>query len=232
MLILALDQSTARGSLALLRNEAILDELSWSDKHNPSPKLFEQLTDLLKRTAVELSQIDCFALGLGPGSYSGLRTALAAVIGLALPDRRRVYGISSAEALARGLLLKRSTASLMVLGDARRNQFWARKFILQNGICLASTPWLLRPPQALAELAADIWVTSDWERIGTTLQEQIPASSCLITGQQWPAAGILGQAAYARMQALMPSEALRPIYLHSAVAQPPLSGSRTPAAYK
>ena len=139
MLILAMDQSTERGSVALLREERVLDAMGWMDSRIHSRQLFDQLSALLERNAVGLPQIDCYAVGLGPGSYTGLRIAVAAVLGFALPDNRRVYGVSSAEALAESSLADLGMSSAMIIGDARRHQLWARVFTLHAGRCAAAS---------------------------------------------------------------------------------------------
>ncbi len=217
MLILAMDQSTTRGSLALLQDGHPFAEETWMDDRRRSRQLFERLSALLARTSTNLSQVDCLAVGLGPGSYTGLRIALSAALGLALPDQRRVYGVSSAEALAGAILAETGAESVMVIGDARRRQLWAMVFAPRDGRCTAITPWLLSPPDKLADMAASIWVTPDWERIGSLLQAQAPNACRLIEESRLPSAVAVGQTAWHRISADIPSDPLAPIYLHAAV---------------
>jgi tRNA threonylcarbamoyladenosine biosynthesis protein TsaB len=220
MLILAMDQSTGRGSLALLRDDRLVGEVSWMDSRRHSQQLFDRLIELQARTSVGITQVDCLAVGLGPGSYTGLRIAMSAALGLALPDQRSVYGVGSAEALAGDVLAESGAASVMVIGDARRGRLWGRVFSLREGLCVASTPWLLSPPDSLAKAGAALWVTSDWERIGTLLKAQAPAACRLIGERRIPTAPAVGRAALRRMRAVVPSDPLAPIYLHPAVATP------------
>jgi tRNA threonylcarbamoyl adenosine modification protein YeaZ len=220
MLMLAVDQSTICGSLALLRDEQLLDQASWLDTSRHNRQLFAQINGLLGRTAVGLSQLDCLAVGLGPGSYTGLRIAIAAALGLAMPDGLRLYGVSSAEALAGEVLAESGVASALVIGDARRRQLWARRFALREGRCLAISPWLLCPPASLADQGAAVWVTADWDRIGSLLKAQAPAGCHLLEESRRPSAPAVGRAALARIRAQVPSEPLAPIYLHAAVAAP------------
>ncbi len=220
MLILAIEQSTERGSLALLQDDDPLGEASWLDRRRHSQELFGQLKTLLGRASAALTQVDCLALGLGPGSYTGLRIAVAAALGLALPDRRRVYGVSSAEALAGETLAGLAAESALVIGDARRGQLWARAYALRDGLCAATTPWLLSPPDVPAEAPAAVWITPDWERIGPRLLAQAPAACRLIRERRSPSALAVGRAAFSRIRAGIPSETLAPIYPHPAVGSP------------
>lgn len=219
MLILAIDQSTERGSLALLRDQYPLAEASWMDSRRHSQQMFGRIKALLDQASVGLTQVDCLALGLGPGSYTGLRIAVSAALGLVLPDRRRVYGVSSAEALAGEALAEQHAETALVIGDARRNQLWARVFMLQAGVCTATTPWLLSPPEVLASHMAAIWLTPDWDRIGPRLQAQAPAGCRLLAERRIPSALAVGRAALRRIRAGIPSEPLAPIYPHPAVAR-------------
>ncbi|MBU4199931.1 MAG: tRNA (adenosine(37)-N6)-threonylcarbamoyltransferase complex dimerization subunit type 1 TsaB [Verrucomicrobia bacterium] len=225
-----MDQSTDCGSLALLQDEHVLGEMSWTDSRCHRQQLFDRLPALLERTSLALSQVDCFAVGLGPGSYTGLRMAVATVMGLALPDRRSVYGVSSAEAMAAAFLAESVAVSAMVIGDARRHQLWARLFTRQEGGCAAASPWMLREPEALAELQASAWITPDWDRIGFLLKAQVPSACRLIEERRIPTAALVGLAACRRIRAAIPSEPLTPIYLHPAVAVPRPPASAPAAA--
>ncbi len=220
MLILAMDQSTARGSLALLRDDRLLAETAWMDDRRHSQQLFDRLPRLLADAEVVFSQLDCLAVGLGPGSYTGLRIALAAALGLALPDRRPAHGVSSAEALAAETLSEIGAPSVLVIGDARRGQLWARAFAPRGDRCAPTTSWLLCPPDSLAGAGAAAWVTPDWDRLGALLGERVPAGVRLIGEARWPSARAVGQAAWRRIRDGAPSEPLAPIYLHAAVGSP------------
>lgn len=229
MLILAVEQSTVTGSLALLRDGRRLDDDAWPDDRRHSRQLFVRLAAMMERNGLAVSALDCLAVGLGPGSYTGLRIAVAAAQGLALPGRRLVYGVSSAEALAEDVLAREQATSVMVVGDARREQLWAHGYALRDGLCAPTTPWLLSPPARLAEVDAAIWVTSDWERIGARLQGAAPGAGRLIAENRTPSAAAVGHTAWRRIGAGIPSEPLMPIYLHAAV-KPARSAGVPPAA--
>ena len=80
MTILAIDTSTSRGSVALLVDgELRLDETFTADRSH-SASLFA----VLERARGLVPTIDVVAVGLGPGSYAGVRIAIAAAMGLEL----------------------------------------------------------------------------------------------------------------------------------------------------
>ena len=55
------------------------------------------IDDALREAGVEREQIDCLAIGLGPGSYTGVRAAIAVAQGWQLARGIRLLGVSTAE---------------------------------------------------------------------------------------------------------------------------------------
>jgi len=100
-MLVALDTSTLTLSLALVGPGPSLVAL---EMHPPPRKQSEMLpgaiTDLLSKHALGLSDVSGYAVGLGPGSFTGLRIGLATVKALAYAHRRPVGGASSLAALA------------------------------------------------------------------------------------------------------------------------------------
>ncbi|MFC1462656.1 tRNA (adenosine(37)-N6)-threonylcarbamoyltransferase complex dimerization subunit type 1 TsaB, partial [Verrucomicrobiota bacterium] len=111
MKLLAIEQSTSVGSIALLDDTRVLSEESWTETRGRAGNLFEMLPRILEAASRTVADIDLFAIGLGPGSFSGLRTSLSAVNHLALPGRKPVLGIPSAQALAHRLMAEESADS-------------------------------------------------------------------------------------------------------------------------
>ena len=221
MILLSIEQSTDIGSVAVLNGQNILAERQWTDTRLHSSRLFHFIPELLRDSSLDLQAIDAYAVGLGPGSYAGLRTSLAAAKAFALPDHRLIYGVSSAEVLAWTIFEQCSCASVMVIGDARRQQLWMRRFCRQADIPSADSPWHLIK---LGELQAycnssSLCVTSDWNRIGAQLKTVVFDPVTLIEERRVPNAGSLGKLAEIRIQQGIPSERLSPIYPH-----PPVSG--------
>ena len=95
MTILSIDTSTPHGSVALLVDgELRLDETFTADRSH-SASLFV----VLEKARALVEQIDQVAVGLGPGSFAGVRIAIAAAIGLELSLGAKLVGIPSVAAL-------------------------------------------------------------------------------------------------------------------------------------
>jgi tRNA threonylcarbamoyl adenosine modification protein YeaZ len=99
MKILALEFSSEQRSVAVVENDTVLGEADeTAGKHTQAFALIEQA---LAKAGFEREQIECVAVGLGPGSYMGTRIAIAIAQGWQLARAVKTIGINSAEAAAR-----------------------------------------------------------------------------------------------------------------------------------
>lgn len=94
-MIVAIDTSTLTLSLAVLADELVVREVTVGPPQRLSMALPNAITD-----AVPLKDITGFVVGLGPGSFTGLRISLACVKGLAYALKVPVAGVSSLAAVA------------------------------------------------------------------------------------------------------------------------------------
>jgi len=78
----------------------------------------------LREARVEREQIECLAIGLGPGSYSGIRTSIALAQGWQLARPIKLLGISSAECLAAQAQAEGLVGSVTTVIDAQRNELY------------------------------------------------------------------------------------------------------------
>ena len=126
VLILSMDTSSQGGSIAVLRDEAVVGVVStWGDEAYSS-RIFRQLEFLLGEVSVKLEQFDLFAVAAGPGSFTGLRVGLASAKAWSEAYGKPVAGISVLEAVAAQCAYP---AKLLVAAvDARRGQFYSAAF--------------------------------------------------------------------------------------------------------
>ncbi len=99
-LLLAVDTTHEFGSLALARGVDILEELSLQAPDGFAHVIYGHLESLLKRHAVPLGAIDCFASASGPGSFTGVRVGLACIKGLAEACGKPAIAVSNLQAIA------------------------------------------------------------------------------------------------------------------------------------
>ena len=124
MITLALDTSTAQGSVALLADGVLTFEERFSADRSHTATLFVAL----ERARALAPRIDQIAVGLGPGSYAGIRIAIAAALGLELATGARLVGIPSVAAL------EMAAPAYLAIGDARRETFYFTHVV--QGVCV------------------------------------------------------------------------------------------------
>ncbi len=142
------------------------------------PLLGGELKAILSENGIAPGDLDCAVCGLGPGSFSGIRSVLCALIGLSLPFGKPLYGLSSAIACAIGA---KKTGKISVVGDARRNRLWIVNYRISDdgAITLAdgrvpthtADDFMLIAPENLPEaVPEDAYVVSpDYSRLQTLL---------------------------------------------------------------
>ena len=97
MLILAFDTATSTATSALVRGDEVLGE-----RATTPVRVLEEIDALLRDADVEPRQLDALAVGIGPGSFTGVRMGLAVARGLALSLGVPVAGVSTLAALSAG----------------------------------------------------------------------------------------------------------------------------------
>jgi tRNA threonylcarbamoyladenosine biosynthesis protein TsaB len=153
VIVLGLDTATSATVAGVLRGDALFEV-----RDDPAPgarpahaaRLLAAAEEALAAAGVGWEQVDRLAVGVGPGSFTGLRIGIATARALAQARGLPLVGVSSLEALARGA---EAPVVLAVL-DARRGEAFAaayrgsggRGLIVVEGFAPAALP-----PDALAE---------------------------------------------------------------------------------
>lgn len=122
MNLLAIDTARRHGSLALLRDSAVVAEVGLGEGPGFGETLFQGIDRLLADQSLELSDLDCYAAATGPGSFTGIRVGLVAAKALAETNCKPIIGVSNLRALA--LSAHGEGVRLPVL-DARRGGLFA-----------------------------------------------------------------------------------------------------------
>jgi len=225
VITLAIEMSSAIGSVALLRADAVLAAADWADRDGRSRQLFDRLPALLAAAGLRWPDIELYAVGRGPGSYSGLRAAITAAQGFALPDNRPIHAVRSGAALAFEIARERPARPIAIIGDARREQFWIGIFERDGaGAWHVRRDWFLAPADGWADgLPADAVVATPDERIFPIIGKMAGPVFQSLEKPRQPTAAAIARLAHQRIAAGVPSAPLTPIYMHPAVAARPAS---------
>lgn len=101
MIVLACETSTLLGSVSLLEDGRILATEESMRQGSHSDVLHPFIQKVLDQAGKKLTDIDLFATGIGPGSFTGIRISLNTVKTLAYCHQKPVYTMNSLESLAR-----------------------------------------------------------------------------------------------------------------------------------
>ncbi|MGN0688476.1 MAG: tRNA (adenosine(37)-N6)-threonylcarbamoyltransferase complex dimerization subunit type 1 TsaB [Oscillospiraceae bacterium] len=99
-MILGIDSSAVSAGCALCDGGRIIAEQFLNTKHTHSQTLLPMVENMLNSAQLKLSDVDCFAVTAGPGSFTGLRIGIASVKGMAMGADKPCIEVSTLEAVA------------------------------------------------------------------------------------------------------------------------------------
>jgi tRNA threonylcarbamoyladenosine biosynthesis protein TsaB len=196
MTILALEFSSARRSVALARPDGTLLAEAVAQTSGRGTDALGLIEKALAQAALPREAIEVIAVGLGPGSYTGIRAAIAVAQGWQLACGTRLLGIGSLEALAAQAQAAQLFGVVNLVVDAQRGEFY-----------LAA--WDISPTQR-RELSP-LSIVSASEVAACQAAGRICAGPEMAP-PLFPAAAALAAEAAARSD-FLPGQHLQPIYL-------------------
>lgn len=131
MLILAFETSAVAASVALHDGKTLLAESYQNSGLTHSRTLMVMAQDILKQCDRDVTDVTAVAVAQGPGSFTGVRIGMAAAKGFAWGRQLPCYGVSTLEAMARGLGIWQGYVCAVM--DARRAQVYHAMFRVDCG---------------------------------------------------------------------------------------------------
>ncbi len=197
MTILALEFSSARRSVALARGGGVLAE-AFEQSAERGTNVFGLIEKVLAAAKISRKEIETIAVGLGPGSYTGIRAAIAVAQGWQLARGAKLLGVSSVESLAAQAQAQKIFGRVNVVVDAQRGEFYLATWEISGSRRQAVSPLQIVPAAGIEprKVAGEICVGPEMER-------------CL-----FPAAEMVALLAAGRTD-FMPGEKLEPAYLRA-----------------
>jgi tRNA threonylcarbamoyladenosine biosynthesis protein TsaB len=208
MKILALEFSSARRSVAIVGVEKQPPSLEYevSETGGRETRAFGMIDEVLRLANIEREQVECLAVGLGPGSYNGIRVAIAIAQGWQLATEVKLIGMSSMDCLASQARAEGLRGRAHFIVDAQRNEIYWAAFELTDQECLSLQPLrLATPDEAKSKIEEDDLV------LGPEVKKWFPQGQML-----QPRASQLGMLAQNRNN-FVAAEKLEPIYLRETV---------------
>jgi len=205
MTILALEFSSSQRSVAVLQEQKDARSLCLGEAIETgarSTRALGLVDEALRQAQVEREQIECLAVGLGPGSYTGIRLAIALAQGWQLARPVQLLGLGSAECLAAQAQAGGITGRVEIVIDAQRDEFYLAGYNLSAGSLREAEPLrLVTAAEVRAREQAGGLI------VGPEVDKWFAGGRVL-----FPRAATVGELAQGRTD-FVPGEKLEPIYL-------------------
>jgi tRNA threonylcarbamoyladenosine biosynthesis protein TsaB len=146
--VLALDTATPRAAVAVATAAGAVHVARPDPQARHGRHLVPAIRDLLREARLAVAAIDVLAVGLGPGSYTGLRVGLTVAKVLAYAAGRPLIGFDSLEAIARNA--PADTLQVAVIADAQRGDLYTADFVRDT----PDDPLVCRKPSSVEPLTA------------------------------------------------------------------------------
>ncbi len=202
MRLLSVETSSPIFSVAISEGEQILSSRQAKDPSYPSALLTELIREAATAAGLELSQLDGFAISIGPGSFTGLRVGVMTVKTLAWALKKPILPVSSLEVIAQNLADQPQPICIFV--DARKGKVYTALFSPQPGglVKRVSEDQLVPPEEPLKKVTKQTLLVGDGVRRYLDLirslaegkvdlappQSWIPTAQnlCRIAAHRWP----------------------------------------------
>jgi tRNA threonylcarbamoyladenosine biosynthesis protein TsaB len=208
MKILALEFSSAHRSVAVVCGRAGGAASAVSEVLETGAigtTAFAMIRSALQEAKLEREQIEVLAVGLGPGSYTGIRVAISIAQGWQLAtgnDGMKLLGICSANCLAAQAQAEKIFGRVSVVIDAQRNEFYLAAYEISAG------GWtVIEPLRIQSRAEVESRACSNELLIGPEITRWFPRGRIV-----FPRAAMLGQLALSRND-FTAGEKLEPVYL-------------------
>ena len=223
MRILAFESSAKAASVALLEDDTLLAEQYANNGKTQSAILMPMAEQMLRDCGLRAGDMDLVAVARGPGSFTGVRIGVAAAKGMAWAAEKQVCGVSTLEAMARGI--GHLSGILCPVMDARRAQVYNALFASDGETLTRLTPdraISLQDLEAeLGNLKKTIFLVGDgsklcYNSLGNRLPLVMPPAHLLMQRASWVALCARDMALRGQTE---PPEALIPNYLRLSQAE-------------
>ena len=203
MKILALEFSSNERSVAIVEDQnppAVL--VATSESLGRTTHALTMIEQMLSAIGLKREEIEGIAVGLGPGSYTGIRSAIALAQGWHLARGVKLQGISSVDCLAAQAQAEVWLGKVLLVIDAQRNELYGAIYETDETGWRCLAPLRLMTPAEAQSLAQSMTLVA-----GPEVNRWFPSGRPLV-----PSASQLGLLAVRRTDYLQPDK-LEPIYL-------------------
>jgi tRNA threonylcarbamoyladenosine biosynthesis protein TsaB len=142
-ILLSTDTSSPKFSAAILKGDMLLDEFVAAAFNRHSGDLLPAIDKLISKNSYSVNDIGAFCIGLGPGSFTGLRIGITTIRALAMVLKKPILGVPSIDGLAHNLLGHKG--QICVIIDAKQNKLYTRIYYSDGKEIKPKSKFLLVP---------------------------------------------------------------------------------------
>jgi tRNA threonylcarbamoyladenosine biosynthesis protein TsaB len=198
MTTLGLEFSSEQRSVAVARDGAVLGSAMAAGGRET--RAFAMIEEALEQAGVRREEVECLALGVGPGSYTGIRIAISIAQGWQLARGIKLLGVSSAECLAEQAKERGLSGIVRIVIDAQRGEFYLAEYQISKGAVQPIEPLRIVSATAIAPDAQKVLVGPDVSAADSNAIRMFPEAAVLVR-------------LAADRDDFVPGEKLEPIYL-------------------
>ena len=164
MTILALEFSAAERSVALARAGEVLATATETGAR--ATNAFALIQQVLAEAGIAREEIDTLAVGLGPGSYTGIRVAVSVAQGWQVATNVKLLGVDAVTTLAAQAQAQQIFGRVHIVIDAQRGEYYLATWDISSAARREINPLKILPAAALQELAGEQFIGPDAAPLG------------------------------------------------------------------
>lgn len=220
MITLSLDTTTQIASAAITKNGKLLCEYTLNSGNTHSVTLLPMVKHMLDTVKLSCSDVDLYAVSVGPGSFTGVRIGVSCAKGLAFAKNVPCVPVSSLEAMAENL--RGLEGIICPVINARRSQVYTALFKSEGGEItrLTEDTTLLIPEleEKLGEYES-VWFVGDAYDLVSYMSNNVTPAN--LRGVNAAGVAAVGERIYnaAEDKAVFTDAALQPVYLKKTQAE-------------
>ena len=191
MYILAVETSTEFASVCCLENDTVLMEKKETGNQAHNQLLFNVIDEVINKSGITLSKVDLFAVGTGPGSFTGLRVGASAVKGIAMGMSKKIIPVPSIDAAAlKAFDLCPDEGSVNIVLEGRQKDFFHAEYEFNKGDLVKISEIVVHPYEKSSYIKGCV--------AGNVMKENVSFKN--YRGGVYPEASYIGKLAFTRKE--------------------------------
>lgn len=150
MRIVVIDTATRRGTVAAVDDGRVLASRCHERQTAHAEQLFGMMDEVLAEAGWVVSQVELLAVGMGPGSFTGVRVGMAAAKGIGFSLGIPLVGVTSLSAMAHAARLRVGAVPVVAALDAKKGEVFLAGFD-GTGACIGG-------PEHIARDGVPAWI--------------------------------------------------------------------------